>query len=267
MNDQVLQQYTEGAEAYDRLMVPALFSAWAPQVCRAAGVAAGDAVLDLACGTGVLAREAWRIVNGRGRVCGVDLNPGMLAVARLRRPEIEWRHGAAEALPFPDASFDVVVSQFGLMFFDDRRRALAELRRVLKSGGRLAVAVWGSLTDNPAYAVEAAIVAAVAGDPAAAPIRAPFQLGDAETLVRLFRDAGIEDIDVATMEDTGRFPSVRAMVEADLRGWLPVMGIHLAEREIGAIVAQAERELAHFAAADGSIAFPITAHIAYGRTR
>lgn len=72
----------------------------------------------------------------------------MLAVARQLEPAVDWREGFAESLPFPDESFDAVVSQFGLMFFTDRRQALREMLRVLVPGGRLAVAVWDSL-ENP----------------------------------------------------------------------------------------------------------------------
>jgi ubiquinone/menaquinone biosynthesis C-methylase UbiE len=98
-------------------------------------------VLDVACGTGVVAREAARRVGPAGAVAGLDRNEGMLAVARRMAPGIAWRHGLAEALPFPDGAFDAVICQFGLMFFEDRGKALGEMWRALRPGGRLAVAV------------------------------------------------------------------------------------------------------------------------------
>jgi ubiquinone/menaquinone biosynthesis C-methylase UbiE len=118
-----------------------LFEEWAPRVCKAAALLPGNKILDVACGTGVLAREAARCVQPGGMVTGLDRNEVMLTVARRVAPGIEWRQGRAEALPFPDGSFDAVVSQFGLMFFEDREGALREMWRVLKPGGRLAVAV------------------------------------------------------------------------------------------------------------------------------
>jgi ubiquinone/menaquinone biosynthesis C-methylase UbiE len=87
-------------------------------------------VLDVACGTGILASEASARVGPNGYVAGVDPNPGMLAVAARIAPSIEWRKGTAELLPYPDQSFDAVVSQFGLMFFIDRHQALREMLRV-----------------------------------------------------------------------------------------------------------------------------------------
>jgi ubiquinone/menaquinone biosynthesis C-methylase UbiE len=139
------QEEIAAADAYEGLHVPALFQQWAPRLVEAAGVRSGHRVLDVACGTGVLAREAAATVGGDGFVAGLDASPGMLAVAERLAPEIEWRRGAAESLPYEDRSFDAVVSQFGLMFFRDRSAALREMSRALAPGGRLAVAVWESL--------------------------------------------------------------------------------------------------------------------------
>lgn len=263
MNSQALQSQIDGAEAYERLMVPALFAPWAPKVCRLAQLVPGDSVLDLACGTGVLAREAVRHV-GPGRVGGVDRNPGMLEVARRLAPEVEWHQASAESLPFPDDSFDAVVSQFGLMFFADRQAALQETLRVLKPGGRFVFAVWDDLAANPAYAAEVAVVRSIAGDRAADPIEAPFQLGDADRLRAIFHDAGMSTVNVTTERDSGRFPGIRVMVEADLRGWLPVVGVILSEDEIDAIVVECERHLAEYVDAAGAVAFPTSAHIVHG---
>jgi len=111
------------AEAYESTFVPALFAEWAPHLCDLAGVRPGQRVLDVACGTGIVARVAADRLAGAGRVVGVDLNEAMLAVARRVRPDVEWRQGDAEALPFPPASFDRVLCQMALMFFPDRARA------------------------------------------------------------------------------------------------------------------------------------------------
>jgi SAM-dependent methyltransferase len=115
------------AEVYESKFVPALFGEWAPRLVEAAGVKPGQAVLDVACGTGVVARAAAGRTGGHGRVVGVDLNEAMLVVAQRLRPDIEWRQGDAQAPPFPDASFDVVVCQSGLMFVSDVVGALPAL--------------------------------------------------------------------------------------------------------------------------------------------
>ena len=249
------------ATAYQDFFVPALFEEWAPRLVEAARIEPGQHVLDVACGTGVLAREAASRTGPRGRVAGLDANPGMLAVAARLNPEIEWREGQAEALPFPDGSFDAVVSQFGLMFFSDRLRALREMQRVLKPGGRLAVAVWDSLDNTPTYEREVAILRRVAGQAAADALRLPFVLGDRAALKQLFTDAGMPSATLTTHRGRGRFPSVRALVSADLTGWLPLMGVMLTEGEIQRIVSAAEDELRPWVSADGSYVFDSPAHI------
>ena len=121
MSEAATSAQIAAATAYEEFFVPALFREWAPRVVDAAQILPGHRVLDVACGTGVLAREAAGRARPTGVVAGLDLNPGMLVVARQLAPAVEWRHGTAESLPFPDHSFDAVVSQFGLMFFRQRR--------------------------------------------------------------------------------------------------------------------------------------------------
>lgn len=252
------------AAAYESLHVPALFGEWVDPVLDAGSVGAGHRVLDVACGTGVLARGALERVGDSGSVVGVDPAPGMLAVAEREAPEVDWRIGAAEALPFPDGSFDRVTSQFGMMFFEDRRRAVEEMLRVLGREGRLAVAVWDSLERTPAYATEVALLERIAGSAAAEALAAPFVLGDRNRLVELFEESGVAAVEATTRTGSARFPDVRVMVEADLRGWLPIMGVELPEETIEEILVESERALAGFVAADGSVVFDSPAHIVSG---
>ena len=261
MGKPTLQAQVDAANAYEALFVPALFGQWAPKVADAAQIQPGHRVLDVACGTGILAREiAARIGSGK-RIVGVDPSPGMVAVAKQLAPAIEWREGLAESLPFPDQSFDAVVSQFGLMFFTDRRQALREMLRVLTPGGRLAVAVWDSLDNIPAYASEVALLERMAGRQGADALRAPFVLGDRKVLVTLFSEVGVASAQVTTHLGTARFPSIRAMVEADLRGWLPVMGVILSEDRIDRILREARQALSSYATSDGAVKFHLSAHI------
>ena len=136
------------AEIYEQHMVPAIFARWAPDLVGAAGVRTGQRVVDVACGTGAVARLLAERVGTTGKVTGLDVNPAMLAVARLSAPSqsIEWLDGSAVKMPLPDAIFDAVVCQQGLQFFPDRPAALSEMRRVLKPGGRLALSCWRSIT-------------------------------------------------------------------------------------------------------------------------
>jgi SAM-dependent methyltransferase len=253
------------AAAYEDLHVPALFQEWVDRVLDLAEVTAGDHVLDVACGTGVLARGAAQRVGAEGLVVGVDPNTGMLGVAKRLGPSIVWRQGVAEDLPVEDESFDVVVSQFGMMFFTDRRSSILEMARALVPGGRLAVAVWDALEHSPAFSREVELLDRLAGGPAADALRAPFALGDADRLRSMFEDAGIDSPRVITVAGKARYPSVRVMVEADLRGWLPVMGVHLTEGTISKVLSAAETELASFVQPNGEVVFDAPAHILLAR--
>lgn len=139
----------KAAEWYERGKDAWLIEDFARRLADVAGVIAGDGVLDVGCGTGIVARECARRVGSEGSVSGLDISEAMLAVARRSAPGIDWYQGDAEELPFPDESFDRVVSQLALMFFADREKAISEMWRVLRPGGTLAVAVQGSIP--PAY--------------------------------------------------------------------------------------------------------------------
>jgi SAM-dependent methyltransferase len=264
MTDPALQSQVGAATVYEEFFLPALFRQWPSHVLNAAQVRNGQKVLDVACGTGILARAALTKVSPGGSVAGLDLNPGMLAVAAKLEPRIDWRHGTAESLPYPDEFFDIVVSQFGLMFFTNRLQALCEMQRVLTPQGRIAIAVWDSLENIPGYAAEVGVVEQIAGERAANPLRAPFLLGDQKELAALFESVGARDVSIVTHHGVARFPSIRSMLEADVKGWLPLMGVTLSKEETDRIFEKAEQELSSFLAPDRTIAFDLPAHIISG---
>ena len=247
------------AEIYEAFFVPALFQEWAPQVADAAAIAPGHAVLDVACGTGVLAREVAGRVGQAGRVVGLDRNEGMLDVARRSEAAVEWQAGRAEAMPFEDGAFDVVVSQFGLMFFDDRPAALREMWRVLRPGGHLAVAVWDELAHSPGYAAMAELLLRLFGSRVAEELRAPFSLGDAAALRGLCGEAGIPQASVRTLQGTARFPSLEAWVRTDVKGW--TLAGMLDDAQYARLQQEAVAALAPQVRPDGTVAFAISAHV------
>jgi len=247
------------AEVYEAFFVPALFGAWPERVVAAAHVQAGQQVLDVACGTGVLARTAAEYVGPQGKVTGLDLNDGMLEVARQKAPAIAWHQGHAEALPFNDNAFDLVVSQFGVMFFQDRVRAIQEMVRVLRPGGTLAIAVWDTLDNTPGYAAVVKLLTRLFGAEAAEGLRAPYCLGNKQLLSNLLNAAGLPDASMQTQDGTARFPSIRSWMYTDINGW--VLANTLNDQQFAHLVAAAEHELQPFVMADGSVAFRAPAHI------
>jgi SAM-dependent methyltransferase len=252
------------AEIYDEKFVPALFSQWGPVVADAAGLAPGQAVLDVACGTGALTLAAFAAVGSDGRVVGVDANPEMLAVARRKSDQIEWLEGIAETLPFDDASFDAVVSQFGLMFFHDRSRAISEMRRVLKPGGRLAVAVCGALERSPGYAALATLLDRLFGEDVGNAFRAPFALGDTEKLAGIAADAGIAGATVEERIGTVRFGSVTELVSTE-RACVWTLGGILDEAQFALLLSGAKEAFRPFTCRDGTVSFDMPALIVLAR--
>lgn len=258
-NSEMGQVISSAADVYEKFFVPALFQEWTAPVADAAGIGQRQRVLDVACGTGVLARAIAERVGAEGSVVGIDLNEGMLAVARRKSPAIEWRQGRAEALPFDNESFDGVVSQFGLMFFEDRTAALHEMWRVLRAGGGLAAAVWDSLDRTPGYAAATALLQRLFGTDIANALRAPFVLGDTEYLRSLFDDAGIPEANVATHIGTARFPSIEAWIYTDIKGW--TLADSIDDAQFDRLREEANRELQRFVTRDGTVAFDSPVHI------
>jgi SAM-dependent methyltransferase len=166
----------------------------------------------------------------------------------------------AERIPFQDQAFDAVVSQFGLMFFEDRHAALREMWRVLRPGGRIAVAVWGALDRTPGYAAMAALLQRLFGDRVADALRAPYALGDPEALRSQFAAAGISSIEIRTLDGNARFPSIEAWMHTDVKGW--TLADLIDDAQYSSLRQAAETELASYVQADGTVSFPSPAHIA-----
>jgi len=223
----------------------------------------GIKVLDVACGTGVLACEAAVRVDPGGGVTGLDRNEDMLAVARRKAPGIDWQLGRAEALPFGDESFDAVVSQFGLMFFEDRAAALGEMWRVLRHDGVLAVAVWDKIEHSPGYAAMAAFLERLFGNSIANELRAPFLLGDGDQLRSLFARAGIVGARISTPLGAAHFPSIEAWIRTDIKGWTLADRIDHAQYDL--LLIEAETVLQPYTTADGTVTFAAPAHIVTAR--
>lgn len=207
------------AEAYERYLVPGMFEPWAERLVEDAALQSGERVLDVGCGTGVVARRAAAAVAPDGEVVGVDPNEGMLDVARTassdQRPGIEWRRGEAAELPFPEGGFDAVLCQQVLQFVSNPAAALEEMLRVLVSDGRLALSVWRPLEFHPSYARMADALGRHAGEEAAAMMRSPFSAWDVSEVRGLVREAGFRDVVVTIQIGSMRYPSPEEFVRRE----------------------------------------------------
>lgn len=255
------QVNASAAEVYEAFFVPALFAQWPQRVLDAAGVRAGDAVLDVGCGTGALARVAAERLAGSGSVVGVDGNDGMLAVARRSPEPVTWRHGWVEDLPFPDRAFDRVVSQFALMFFAEPEAGLTEMARVTRPGGTMAIATWAGVDQSPGYAAMIELVDELVGPEAAAALGAPFSLGSEPALAALISPI-LPDVSVVRHEGMARFDSLEAWVHTDVRGW--TLDGMVDDDRYAALLEAARTDLADFVDPDGRVRFPAPALIAAG---
>jgi SAM-dependent methyltransferase len=251
------------AEIYEQHMVPAIFARWAPELVDAAGVGMGDCALDVACGTGAVARLLAERVKPTGRVVGLDINAGMLAVARLAAPSqnIEWLEGSAVKMPLPDATFDAVVCQQGLQFFPDKPAALSEMRRVLRPGGRLTLSCWRSIEHTPGYHVlEQALARRIGPEKAALP---PFSFGDAGAIRGVVESAGFREIKLRAEAKMVRFRSAEHLVRAVVGGAPTMMGALTGQGEgvLDAIISEVTDATRHYVDDEGW-ATPAVSHIA-----
>jgi ubiquinone/menaquinone biosynthesis C-methylase UbiE len=192
-------------ENYERYFVPTIGTSFATALLEHADVRRGERVLDVACGTGIVTRLAAERVGPDGSVAGLDINPGMLAVARMAVPDpsIDWHEANAESIPTGDGSFDVVLCSLGLQFVPDKPAALREMHRVLASDGRVAI---GTVAPDAVFDVLEQALARHLSPEVAAFMGAVFSLGDHEALSELIAGAGFADARVETKTLTVRLP-------------------------------------------------------------
>jgi SAM-dependent methyltransferase len=205
------------AEEYQNYFAPAIFDPLARELLAFAPPRPGDRVLDVACGTGIVARAAAAAVGPSGQVVGVDVNPGMIDVATAQPGHdgvpIQFRQGDATALDLPDRSYDLVYCQQGLQFFANRPAALGHMHRVLDGGGRLAVAVWHGLDRHPLLAAvseaELPHLSSFGVSVTREDLVAPFSLGDRNEVESLLADAGFRGIEFVSRTIETRFAADR----------------------------------------------------------
>jgi SAM-dependent methyltransferase len=183
----------------------------------------------------------------------------MLAVAKRIAPGVDIRRGSAEQLPVADAEFDCVTCQFAMMFFENRQRAVAEMRRALRAGGRVAVATWASVEQSPGYAAMVELLADEIGDWAADALRAPFCVGDRAQL-RDVLSGSFAEVTVHHRDGEARFASLDDWLYTEIRGW--TLAEHIDDEQYERLRRAAGTRLARFVTGDGSVRFAAPALIA-----
>ena len=254
-------------EMYERALVGPLFRPWAEDLIEEVALGAGDRLLDVACGTGIVARLAKGRLGEAGTIVGVDLSPAMLAVARREGPGIDWREGDAAALPLKEGErFDVVVCQQGMQFFPDRPAAARQMRRALVEGGRLAVSTWRPDAEVPVCEDLRRVAERHVGQI----VDRRHGFGEAGPLEDLLRDAGFHDVRSRTRSRTMRFADgavfirLNAMALVGMSGASGEMGEDDREHAITAILRDSAAVLeAH--TDDAGFAFQLSANVATAR--
>jgi ubiquinone/menaquinone biosynthesis C-methylase UbiE len=254
-------------EMYEQNLVGPLFRLWVEPTLDAVGVAAGERVLDVACGTGIVARLARERVGANGKVVGVDLSPAMLAVAREVEPGIDWREGDVAALPLQDGErFDVVICQQGLQFFSDRPAAVRQMHRALDAGGRVAVSTWRPDEEIP-LCIDLRRVAERHVGPI---VDRRHTLGDSGPLEALLEEAGFRDVRSKTLSRRTCFPdgSVFARMNAMALVGMSEAGPSLGDEERGRLVTNIVRDCADVVRAytdESGLAFELRTNLATGK--
>ena len=256
-------------ENYERYLVPTIFSPWAAHLVNFAAPQLGEHVLDVACGTGIVARLVAGRVSPKGRVVGLDSSPAMLAVARSLSPisgtSVEWSEGSALAIPLPDATFNLVLCQQGLQFFPDRPASLREMHRVLVPDGRLVLSVWRAIQYSPGFAVLAEALARHVSPEAGKAMLTPFSLGEVDELHALITAAGFRDVTIRSAVKSLRFPSPEDFVRRYVAGSALAGLVAQVSPEIPEALLGDVRQALHNHVDDEGVAFPIEAHVVTAR--
>lgn len=252
-------------EIYETVFVPAMVGEWATRLIALTNPQPGEHILDVACGTGNVARSVARSVSN-AHIVGLDLSPDMLAMARTivsgepRRAAIEWHEGNADALPFDDETFDLAFCAFGMMFFPDQVAALKEMRRVLKPDGRMALSVWGSISKCPGQLAMKASWERHFGAEVAAGIPRQHSLSDPERVRALVLNAGFKDVSVQPTMGAVRLPSPEHLA----RSYGALAGVQADEQTRLKVIQEVSAALQLYVSAKG-LEYPIEAILASAR--
>ena len=262
MKDQELRFAGSVPASYERLMVPLIFQPYAKELARRARDLRPARILETASGTGVVTRALHEALP-EADIVATDLNQPMLDVAAERLGDgVRFLQADAQALPFADASFDLVVCQFGAMFFPDRVRAHSEAHRVLSDGGHYLLAIWDAIERSPLTEVaQQVLIDLFPDDPPLFMREGPFSYSDPTKIEADLHEAGFETVDIETVEKRSRSLSAHDAATALCYG--TPMGVEVDDREPGSldrVFAAVEQAFRRFEGPNG-IDAPMSAHI------
>jgi SAM-dependent methyltransferase len=254
----------DAAERYERILVPTILGPAARGLVEWSDLRAGKAVLDVGCGTGAATRFAAEKVAKSGRVAGVDVNAGMVDVAKSHPPvqgsTIEWFENSAYQLPFAEGEFDIVLCAQTLQFLEDRPRALAEMYRVLKPGGRVAVSLWCDIRECPYFDVLVQAVTHHISAETAVGLRAAFGLTDLNTIQTLLSGAAFMTPEATVKQLDLDLPILSEFVPQHVSATPMAAGFNAASHEKRqAVIQEVAEKLASFETKDG-VRIPFRTH-------
>jgi SAM-dependent methyltransferase len=258
----------DAAERYEQILVPAILGPAARALVEWSGLRDGERVVDIGCGTGAAARLAAEKVGSSGRVAGVDVNAGMIDVAKSAAPVrgavIDWLENSAYQLPFTEGEFDVALCAQTLQFLEDRPRALAEIHRILAPGGRVAVSLWCDIRRSPYFHVLVEAVTKHIGAETATGLRAAFGLSDSKVILTLLTGAGFRDVKASVKELHLELPKPEDFVPQHVSATPMSTGFVAASEEARrAVVHEVSEELAAYRTGQG-IRVPFATHLVMG---
>jgi ubiquinone/menaquinone biosynthesis C-methylase UbiE len=256
----------EAAERYRTILEPAILGPFAQVLVEWSKLGPGQTVVDVGCGTGAATRYAATQLGPSGRVIGVDINRSMIEVALSRPPvtgaPIEWYQESAYQLPLHDQSVDVALCAQTLQFLNDRRQALAEMRRVLKPGGRIVLSLWRPLAENPYFQALVTAISEHIGPETAVGLQAVFALTDAAEIRALLAGANFQKVEIGLGQLELELPPLLEFIPRHISATPMAAAFSAAAPAVQqAVIADVARQLAPFQSRDG-VRVPFRSHLA-----
>jgi ubiquinone/menaquinone biosynthesis C-methylase UbiE len=258
----------EAAERYEHILVRAILGPFARALVEWSNLQSGELVVDVGCGTGAAARFAAKYVGPSGRVVGIDVNAGMIEVAKSLPPvqgaSIDWYEKSAFDLPFSDQTIDVALCAQTLQFLDDRRLALTEMHRVIKSGGRVTLSLWCDIQESPYFNALVATISQHIGSDTAAGLGAAFGLTNPDEIRSLLSSAGFSAVEITVTQLELDLPPLEEFVPKHISATPMTVGYSAASQVAQqAVIDDLITKLAQFKYKDG-LRLPFRSYTARG---